>query len=302
MLSLKRVGLALLALVCCCCLWSGSQCQAALIAQDDFESYTAGSTVIGLNGGTGWTSAWGQNNTTTLPITLATQDAISAAYSKSLELGYGGAENRNVIQREFPTQNGTVYLGFVFKTHSGWSSDFFQFYVNANNTTSTSATAGTQDNAFSAGILNEAANRYYVRKGNATGTVGSTNSDGSHNTSVEHTLVVRLSKSLGGAGDIYDEIALWVDQTTQGTPNAILGAGDLGFSSGTTPALGATLSVLHVRLSGQEAGDRAYLDNVRVATSYAEVVPEPSSIGLAMLAASTLLFATRRYQGGSLHR
>jgi hypothetical protein len=266
-------------------------CAAALIAQDDFESYTAGATVIGGNGGAGWSSAWAQNNTATLPTTLATQNAISAAYGNSLELGYTG-ENRNVIQREFPAQTGAVYLGFVFKTTSDWASDFFQLYVNANNTTSTSATGGTQDNAFSAGILNEAANRYFVRKGSATAGVGSTNNDGNHNASAEHLLVVKLSKSLGGAGDIYDQVALWVDQTTEGAPNASLGAADLGFSSGTTPALGASLSVLHVRLSSLEAGDRAFLDNVSVGTTYADVVPEPGSIF--MLMSGIIIFACYR--------
>jgi hypothetical protein len=275
MLRRQHLPLALLALTCC----SASitlPCKAALIAQDDFESYATGVTVIGGNGGSGWASAWAQNNTATLPTTLATQNAIGTAYGKSLELGYTG-ENRNVVQREFPPQTGSVYLGFVFKTTSDWASDFFQVYVNANNTTSTSATGGTQDSAFSSGILNEAANRCFVRKGSASAGVGSTSNDGTHNASVEHTLVVKLSKSLGGVSDNYDEIGLWVDQTTEGAPNASLGASDLGFSSGTTPALGATLSVIHVRLSSLEAGDRAYLDNVKMGTTYAEVVPEPEN-------------------------
>jgi hypothetical protein len=243
---------------------------AAVLAHDNFESYTEAATVIGGNGGTGWTTAWAGNTTGGTPMTLTTSGNI-AGLGRSLEMYLTtGAENRNVVQREFAPQTGTVYLGFTFKT-GDWEGDFLQVYGNNINTPLNNTTG--QDNAFSFGILNDTTlNRYFARKGSATVGVGSSNTATlQHTGNVVHTAVAKFSKSTGMAGDNYDQIALWIDQTTEGVATASLDeTATLG-----NAALGSTLSVFHIRLSSQESTDRVYLDKLTVATTFAEALNGP---------------------------
>ena len=195
--------------------------QAVVIAYEDFESYADGSTFIGGTGGTGWAQAWIGNTTTGTPVQLASSGKI-AGYGKSLELG-GTADNRGIGVRQFPAQTGDVYIGMVLQTTNGWDADFWQIYVN-----NTYATADSTTPSFAAGLFNEATtNPYFVRKGSATAGVGSTNKSTVSHTSVNndiHTFVAKFSKSTGLAADLYDQASLWIDQPTEGTPTAVLGA------------------------------------------------------------------------------
>ena len=257
--------------------------RAAIVAYEDFESYADGSTFIGGTGGTGWAQPWIGNTTTGTPVQLASSGKI-AGYGKSLELG-GTADNRGIGVRQFPAQTGDVYIGMVLQTTNGWDADFWQIYVN-----NTYATADSTTPSFAAGLFNEATtNPYFVRKGSATAGVGSTNKSTVSHTSVNndiHTFVAKFSKSTGLAADLYDQASLWIDQPTEGTPTAVLGAADIG----TAAPNSATISALHMRISSLEGTDRVYLDNITVATTFAEAlaVPEPASAWLVFFAGITM--------------
>src|SRR5262245_24340470 len=102
--------------------------QAVVLAFDDFESYTDGSTVIGGTGGTGWAQPWIGNTTSGAPIAISSSSKITG-YGKSLELG-ATADNRGIGVRQFPAQTGDVYIGLVLQTTNAWDGDFWQTYVN----------------------------------------------------------------------------------------------------------------------------------------------------------------------------
>jgi hypothetical protein len=251
--------------------------QAAIIAHDDFESYTDASTVIGGTGGSGWAQPWIGNTTTATPLALASSGKI-AGYGKSLELGVTtAAENRGIAVRQFPTQTGDFYIGMVLQTTNGWDGDFWQPYLN-----NSYLTTDTVNASFSFGLLNDSPlNRYFARKGGPAGNITTASSTLQH-TSVSndiHTVIAKFSKSTGMASDLYDQVTLWVDQTTEGTPTAAVAAADVG----TTALNASSLSVLHFRVSSLESTDRVYLDSLTVATSFAEALPIPEPSGIALL-------------------
>jgi hypothetical protein len=267
--------------------------QAAIIAHEDFESYTDGSTVIGGTGGSGWSQPWIGNTTTATPLALASSGKI-AGYGKSLELGVTtAAENRGIAVRQFPAQTGDFYIGMVLQTTNGWDGDFWQPYLN-----NSYLTTDTVNASFSLGLLNDTGmNRYFARKGGPAGNITTVNSTLQH-TSVNndiHTVIAKFSKSTGMASDLYDQVTLWVDQTTEGTPTAIVAAADVG----TTALNASSLSVLHFRVSSLEATDRVYLDNLTVATSFAEALPVPEPASAWLLVGGFAAIAAR---GASRHR
>jgi hypothetical protein len=184
----------------------------------------------------------------------------------------------------FDPQTGTVYIGFVVQT-SGFDStnDFFQMYLNA--TSNTSGTGGSQSTSLSGGIdyslvVSGANGAYFARKAGADQVPTTFNAtDGT-----VHQMVLRISKS-GGNGGNFDELAVFIDQSS-GTPDVALGGAD---PDNLTAGSLSSLSLFHVRLSALDSGDRVYLDNLQIATTYAEAVPEPTSmisvlIGTAVLA------------------
>src|SRR5262245_20841628 len=134
------------------------QAHAVVIADEDFESYTNASTVIGGTGGTGWAQPWIGNTTTGTPIAISSSGKI-VGYGKALELG-ATADNRAIGVRQFPAQTGDVYIGMILQTTNNWETDFWQTYVNDTYTT-TDGTAAS----FSAGLANVATtDPYFARK------------------------------------------------------------------------------------------------------------------------------------------
>jgi hypothetical protein len=262
--------------------------KAAIIASDDFESYTVGSSLVGGNGGTGWTTVWGDVAPTTAAIT-----SVSELTNQAMQIQpTSGTTWNNAGERGFTTQTGPVYIGFDLKTDAAWTSNFLQFYFNA----LSYSTTNNHEDAFSVGLSNLAnPTSYFVRKGGATeGTNMTTATGGSYVSGDAHSLVIKLSKSSGLAGDNYDEITLWVDPTSESdAPTAsLLLAANPGNAN-----LGSSLSYFHVRLSSvtnNASSDRLYIDNLVIADSFASVVPEPSSCVTVCFGSILTLAAKRR--------
>lgn len=263
---------------------------AATIAIDDFESYSL-STIIGQGtAADGWTEAWGGDASSGMPTADIVAGAI-AGYGQSLELGLSAPgtgtqrRNNNMAVRSFTPQTGTVYIGFVVQT-SGWDTgDVFQLY--ANNSTSSSL-----NSSFSGGIN---AADYLIRKGGSAN--NSNAASPAHANGTTNRLVIRFSKSTGLDGDNYDELALFVDQMAEGVPNV--------FRDSTTTdnaALGTTISALHLRMADPEIGDWLHLDDLRIATTYAEAVPEPTGVVLMLLGGASLPYVFLRSRKGRCMR
>jgi len=275
-------------------LFCARQCAyATLIASDDFESCDVDDIIGQGTSGDGWGGDWATNSQS------STHNVVSGVLSglgQSLEVGGTNTRN-NVVEREFDSQTGTIYIGFLIETSglAGSDNDFFQLYVN--DESSESSTSGSQGTSVSGGIdyeqiIDSTNGAYFARKAGADevpGTLAPTDE-------ALHQMVFKISKS-GGNGGNYDEIALFVDQSSEGTPDIALGeTDDDNLGSGTF----TSLSYLHVRLSSLDSGDRVYLDNLRIATTFSEAIPEPASGALAIVAAAFMgSLLVRRVRGGA---
>jgi hypothetical protein len=270
-----------------------SVASASLIASDDFESYNLGALSGQGAAGLGWSGAWGGIAGTSGSSAVARNVVAGAMtnFGQSMEVGFSttGTGN-NIVQRGFDAQTGTVYIGFLVKTtgfESGGNGDFFQLY--ANNASHTSTTLRADGTSPSGGIDfsdSGLGGAYVARKGRDY----QTNSSLLHENDLIRQMVIRLSKT-GSNGDNYDEVALFVNQGTEGTPDAARGAAD------PTSLTLTTLSQIHLRIYDFETGNRVYLDNLRIATTYAEAASIPEPAGFAMLlagSAALALWARRR--------
>ena len=248
------------------------QVRATVIASDDFESYGVGSSLNGANGGTGgWTSAWSSIDGTG-SFTGKVETGGIPGSGNTAELAGVVNDNDDVMDRTFASQNDPntdLYIGLTLRTTGPLDSgDFLQFYFNDNLTQSNTT-------GLSAGIRNAAGNPYFVRKGAAN---RSTNATLLHQNDSAVSLVIRLGKSGSLTTDPWNEVALFVNQATEGTPDVQRGAGDSG--SGTVSSIGT----FQIRLFSFENEQSTFIDSVTIATTYDEaftaVVPEPSTLAL----------------------
>jgi hypothetical protein len=248
---------------------------AAIIAQDNFDSYSLGS-IAGLGTiGDGWLNTWGGyagTNPTSVRDVVA--DEFAPGGNQSLALGYSGTINStiraNALTRQFTEQTDTFYVGFRLKT-IGMSdaNDIFQLYFNNNNSTSSTGTNGT-----SLSFMISGGNRS-IREGGEDESVFAANVD-----DVVERIVLRFSKSTPGGN--YDQFAVFVNQADDSTPTLSIVAAD------PYSGPGDIISALHVRMRYTAASDRVHLDDLMIGTTYAEA-PEPASLSLLVLAAAASL-------------
>jgi hypothetical protein len=268
---IRLVVLSLLALLCFGI--ASQMSQAALIAHDDFESYTAGTDLAGGTGGTGWTAAWAADGTNPAPSgTVTVQSGVIAGAGQSMQLNGGGLPDlqiRNLVNRSFAAQSGTMYIGYLLKASSWETDDFFTIYTNNNGTAST-------DVGGEAGITTAPSN-YFTRKG-GSGTQRATGVPFVNDATVQ--MVLKLTKSPQAPPGDYDQVELFINKLSEGVPDAIR-------TSAQTPLAGNvnledTLSFVHFRLSTPEVGDLIYVDELRVADSYGDAlsIPEPATASL----------------------
>ncbi|WFB37834.1 PEP-CTERM sorting domain-containing protein [Kiritimatiellota bacterium B12222] len=253
-----------------------SSAQAALIASDDFNSYTAGQNLSGVNGGTGWTNAWAADSGD-----VTTQSGDIPGAGVSMQVTDDGSTDP-IAKRLFASQTGSVYLGFQLKATDFASDEFFQIYLNN----------GLADNSKggSVGMRNAAGNPAFARVGgssNTTNLVGSAVDDGE-----VHQIVLKLSKTGLGHASNYDFAEVFVDLATENTGAPAANYGSQTGNSGVSALSSVAFRTHQLNLES----DFVYIDNLRIATTYAEVlaIPEPSSILLISLGLGYVLILRRR--------
>jgi hypothetical protein len=270
-----------------------SPARAALIASEDFSSYTAGSNTIGLNGGSGWIGAWGGGATGT---SRTVENPVFAGQGNGAVGTIASNPNAtNFLFRQLSTaQTGTFYVGVLMRTSltNPSTNDFLQFYFNAN-------TAASDSNAYGGGVArggtSGVAGNYFLRRGsnaNPATTAGQTvNSSLLHTYGADTVLIFKLAKSLGGAGDPYDLVSLYVNQAVEGTADAALSG-----TNGSANINIAGIDTFHIRYGGSSAASTQVatlaFDNLAFADSYDDAylfattaIPEPHTIVITGIAA-----------------
>jgi hypothetical protein len=290
-LNLGRVWFAFLPAVWLAVL--SSRAQAALIAADDLNSYTAGTNTIGQNGGSGWAGAWGGGAAGT---SRTIENPVFAGQGNGAVGTIASSPNAtNFLFRQISTaQTGTFYVGLLMRTSltNPATNDFLQFYFNA-------TTAASDSTAYGGGVArggtSGVAGNYYVRRGTnanpATAAGQTVNSSLLHTYGADTVLVFKLAKSTGLDADPYDSVSLFVNQSSEGTADAALSG-----TNGSSSINIAGIDTFHIRYGGSSAASTQVatlnFDNLAFTDSYADAyafatigVPEPHTMVLIGIAA-----------------
>lgn len=258
------VAVALAALLCL------GQAHATLIAYDDFESYTPGSDLNTGAGGIGWTTDWtAGGGYTANDVTAVSSPNLNQL--TSIEVTDSGGTDP-LLSRSFTPQTGTLYLGLQLRMNSAMddSEQLLQLFLD---------NGGGWANGVSTGLRNLGNTNPIMARSSGT-------TDDGPVAAVDTTyqIVMKVSKSVPGN---YDTVQVFIDQLTEGTANA----------SVTADSNVATLSRFNMRTFSFDAADAVYLDELRVATTYAEalaLIPEPSTVMLLACGGWVLVRAARR--------
>lgn len=269
------------------CLALSTTSHATLIAYDGFEGYTSNAALQGNSGGSGWATNWSSASTvlTVSPLTPITYTGGAITLSggtRAAQVSTLGTTD-NVASRSFTSQTGTVYFSFLFRIETGaGADDFIQFSLNNDTDIANSGSIGDLSNV-------SGANTFSARIGALSGgtSVQSTTSAVGATTFL---LVGKISKTTEGN---YNKMSLFVNPTTLTEPGVVSASqtADAGFTA---------LSYFTVRVSNLESTDQYRFDELRIGTTWADVVtapiPEPSAWATltGMAALSTVLLRRRR--------
>jgi len=182
------------------------------------------------------------------------------------------ATDDQTMTRRFNALTGTVFLGLTIRVADFTDDQFIQIQL-------TDGAFGYQDATVNVGIRNQAGNPFYARLGKTT--TNSTTHFASND--VAYRLVARFSP--GGSGN-YEQADLWVDPAAE---SDALAASQGGKNTGISQ-----LTYFNVR-THNFGPSTLWVDDVRIGTSFGDVVPEPGTLALAALGAAGL--ALRRRNG-----
>lgn len=250
------------------------QTRAALLVYESF-TYTSGSNVDGQNGGTGFSGAWFDPVTVAQPTvsTGLTYPGLPTAGNAALLTPAGG--NPATLHRSLSgTYNsGTVYISVLASKNDG--SRYFGLKLNNN----------TNENGF-IGQGGLAENWQYFSPANGGSRYSSTVSSRNSGTNM---LVLKIEFGAGTGGN--DKISLFMNPTTNIEPSPSVTSTDI--KVGTFNTIGITAGYM----SGGQTTSTGTLDEIRIGTTFADVVPipEPTTTAAAVLASVALMtFAIRR--------
>ncbi len=291
--------------------------QAAPVATDNFDSYTAGATLVGGTGGDGWSAAWtGQGAYAN--IVSGTANTITYTLDNGEVRGGGNAlkitapaeaENIGVLERAVPeiTDGGDVFVSLVFKIKSGSAAGGVDQFDGVTFTTNNNvyyyagdgAKATDRDLAGYAGYAGKAGARL------AGGTlpinkplvIGQT-----------YFLVIRYSGWNTGV-QAYDTASVWLNPTTNDEGTATTSGNNTSNDNtvaitreGNLANYGSTkFSSLYLNTIGLNTEYRFHIiDDVRIGRSWADVVGIPMPVVTAIAPSSAMAGDPVIFTGKSL--
>ncbi|MEM1060303.1 MAG: PEP-CTERM sorting domain-containing protein [Verrucomicrobiota bacterium] len=262
-----------------------SQASASLLAYDGFEDYASGSTLNGSNGGSGdWNAAWVANSA--VDINGSGLSYLNGGISlnggdRSFRVDASSSGTATLLSRSFDTTGGSgeVYFSFLFQATSTGNQQVFNFGLSDDADINN---AGTIGDPFSSQPNLAARTR-------ASTSDGTDDSGFSYSNGTTYLLVGRFSTDGSQSGDTWDQMELWInpDSLVAGTADATIDR--------TAAISGAVIDTINMQTSGFTGSQSFLFDELRIGTSFASVVvPEPSSAGLLLGAASFLVLHRRR--------
>jgi uncharacterized protein (TIGR02001 family) len=282
--------------------------RAALIAEDDFDSYTPGRSLVGQTaGGTGWAAAWGrQNAASTVTVSNAPADLISYTLDNGAVLGgaasgavlvvsstatANGVDCQYALFRDFetaPAAGADVFLSFIFKIKDLSQPDGAA--VSGHNLVqwfARDSAAAITDTAGSVGF-----------GGGFAAQVNNARSADVGGRLVYGRTYFAVVKYTGWDGSSYKSCQVWLNPETTGENTAAT-----AITRAKTAAAGGSSSATGLRLrsynltainTGAATGRYHVIDAVRVGTTWASVtgLPAPGAAGATPPAATAGAAAT----------
>lgn len=274
---------------------TAASARAALIAWDNFETDTG--PLNGATSGAGWTSDWSAAGFFTIveinaggstpTLTYARGGAQVATGNRAVMMSNPGTTEvlDNVFNRTFANQQSTVYFSVVVRKTAGVldnNTDFVQWGLTEDTDMDHSGSFGTSY------TTNPVDYRIFSRLRSA-GTNGESQAGGAV-FEQDHTylLVGKLWKSTDSPTANFDRFALYIDPDSPiESENDAVRAPDRNIGiNGVTTLLG--------RIARIDANDVFLFDEIRIGTTFADVVPEPGAATLIALAGGALLVRRRR--------
>ena len=256
---------------------AGSPAWASLLAYEGFD-YTAGSAVSGLNGGSGWQSAWsasvggGTNGSQTVTNPTLSEDGITGIGNRMVLAATGANVSSNANRTIFSStkDSGTYWLSVMASNDGGNSTSFG--YVQLNDSNSNVPVRIGYSGGASAGT-------WYVAS-------PVTSSSAKSDTGISATAALLVLKL-----DLTNKEAnLWVNPTSAASP------ADATLALSTTSSY-VRFDRMSIRVSSSSSNTTTgSFDEIRLGQSYADVVPEPASLVLIGLAGVMLLPRRRQQQ------
>lgn len=277
----------LLALLLVAFATTASIARATLIATDDFESYTADATLVGGNGGTGWSAAW--SGSSAHATVVSGSNAITYTLDNGQVRGGGNAlkitapntdEIQGILERAVPeiTGGGDVFVSLVFKIKSA-AADGSTFADN--NGVYYLAGDGAKDSARDASVY-----AGYAGKVGARLAAGRLSIDGSIVTGQTYFLVIRYSGWNSGV-QAYDTISAWLNPDTTDEWLAPTSGNNTSNDrakaitrEGNSAGYGSTkFSSLYLNTHGLDSTTRFHvIDDIRIGRTWADVVGIPMPV------------------------
>ena len=272
--------------------------RASTIAQETFEGYTLGL----LNGqggaGGGWSGPWGA------PGAATRADVVSASMTYTVPGGgtFSGAANALEVQlltgqtgnqitgaRQLSSSLGeTFYVGYMARvvtstingTNSEWAggNNTFALHLGTNSSSTTTLNFGLRG-----GAVDEFMIRY------ATGTpVAGASTGGNLVNDTDYYLVAQVNWDSGLSA--FTTARMWLNPTVSDNVDTPLGDAALDFADFANP-----ITHLFWRQAALQNDDILRADNLILGTSWADVVPVPEPVSIALLGLGALaVVASRR--------
>ncbi len=236
-----------------------------------YEPFSGSDELVGSNGGVGWGGLWGgialNTEFTIINLQFAIADGGTIAGSSNSVLLQNNDFNSGTRPLAAPVDANVVYLAFLLQGNTNAIGTGDQLLIWLDDLSS-----GTHANAPNVGWLGNRGNGSGAEDGFASLNFGDNEVfSAALSANATHYLVARLRKSAPGAAQVYDRLDLWLDPTCSDrtVPDAVV------VQAPAATAL-AAFDTIGLGTTGFDGGDIAFIDELRLATSWLEVMACPA--------------------------